>query len=250
MKKITDKARDFAINAHGEQKYGKHPYHVHLDSVAEISSEYGETAQIIAYIHDVVEDTAVRLDDIESQFGKFVADCVAILTDEPGETRVERKTKTNLKLEKVPVDLHIALIVKTADRVANMWACVSDSNYKLLNIYKEENNSFKQSVYRKNLCERLWRDINKICNLAQHNGYNYQFWESDHYGLIRQKSRHKELHHPEIIKNGKWESGSPYVMDAITGMGEDNYSCGEFAVDLSIEEAEGFGNKSNIGLYD
>ena len=97
-------ARDFAIDAHGEQKYGARPYHVHLDAVAELASAYGETAQVVAYLHDVVEDTPVALSAIEGRFGKFVAGCVAILTDEPGETREERKRKTYLKMAKVSGD--------------------------------------------------------------------------------------------------------------------------------------------------
>ena len=31
--------------------------------------------------------------------------------------------------------------------------------------------------------------------------------------------------------------GSSYVMDAVTGMGEDPYSCGEYAEQLSLQEA-------------
>ena len=69
---MIEEARKFAINAHGDQKYGELPYHVHLDAVAEIASEYGETVQIIAYLHDVAEDTSVQLQDIEREFGKFV----------------------------------------------------------------------------------------------------------------------------------------------------------------------------------
>lgn len=29
------KARDFAVQAHADQKYGNHPYSVHLDAVAD-----------------------------------------------------------------------------------------------------------------------------------------------------------------------------------------------------------------------
>ncbi|MCI5143160.1 MAG: bifunctional (p)ppGpp synthetase/guanosine-3',5'-bis(diphosphate) 3'-pyrophosphohydrolase, partial [Candidatus Electrothrix sp. ATG1] len=84
---MKTKARKFALKHHGEQKYGKHPYKVHLDAVAELVQKYGETAIIIAYLHDVVEDTEVNLDDIKKEFGELIADCVAVLTDEPGKDR-------------------------------------------------------------------------------------------------------------------------------------------------------------------
>lgn len=36
---MTNKARDFAIKWHGDQKYGDKPYVYHLDQVAEIVSK-------------------------------------------------------------------------------------------------------------------------------------------------------------------------------------------------------------------
>ena len=89
-----------------------------------------------------------------------------------------------------------------------------------------------------------------MVRLAQYNGYNYQFWESTSFGLIRQKSTFKELHYPEIIVNGKWITGNPYVVDAITGMGEDPWSCGEISNELSAEDAEKIAKENKIGLYE
>ncbi len=48
------RARDFAIAAHGEQRYGDHPYVFHLDAVAALLAPYGVDAQTIGYLHDVV----------------------------------------------------------------------------------------------------------------------------------------------------------------------------------------------------
>jgi len=84
---LVERARAFALEAHGEQRYGSRPYHVHLDSVAELVEEHGEEAQALAYLHDVVEDTPVQIDAIAEAFGRRIADCVAILTDEPGGSR-------------------------------------------------------------------------------------------------------------------------------------------------------------------
>ena len=55
--------------------------------------------------------------------------------------------------------------------------------------------------------------------------------------------------HPEVWRKGRWVTGSAYVMDAITGMGEDAYSCGEYADEISVAEAEQVAARNGIDLY-
>ena len=159
---MIEQAKKFAVQAHGEQKYGVKPYVVHLEAVVSHLKDYGETAQIIAYLHDVVEDTEVSYEEVKDYFGQFVADCVAIVTNQPGSSRKERKKKTYKKMAKVSGDLELALIVKAADRLANIQACVADDNFKQLDVYKSEHVAFQASVYRKGLCEDIWQKINEI----------------------------------------------------------------------------------------
>lgn len=77
-------------------------------------------------------------------------------------------------------------------------------------------------------------------------GHEYRFWDGERRGLIRQRDGHG---HPEVWKNGRWVYGSAYVMDAITGMGEDPYSCGEWAFDISVQQAEAIAAKLGIEPY-
>lgn len=161
---MIKKAREYAIEAHGSQKYGKLPYHVHLDEVAQIAAPYGETAQALAYLHDVIEDTDKNEQDIAKDFGKFFATCVSILSDEPGATRKIRKDATYKKMSLVQGKESIALLVKAADRLANMRACVRAKDQKLLSMYKAEYDTFKVSAYRENLCEEIWAKIDAIQN--------------------------------------------------------------------------------------
>ncbi|MCW5201811.1 HD domain-containing protein [Desulfobulbus sp. US4] len=156
---MITKAREFALKHHGEQKYGEHPYVVHLDAVAELVQQYGETAVVIAYLHDVVEDTDASLHDIKKEFGGLIADCVAVLTDEPGGDRKERKGKTYSKMARVCGETEIALLVKAADRLANMRACVADKKERLLKVYKAEYPVFKEAVYRPGMCEEIWVEL-------------------------------------------------------------------------------------------
>ena len=161
---MKEQAREFAIERHGDQKYGENPYSLHLDEVANIASKYGDQAVVVAYLHDVVEDTDTIVEEIELIFDSLTSQCVAILTDESGSNRKERKAKTYKKMAKVSGELELALIVKTADRLANFRACVSQINNDLLNMYKNEHAVLRQSVYRPNLCEPLWLEIEGIVN--------------------------------------------------------------------------------------
>ena len=159
---MTISARRFAVKAHGNQTYGMLPYEVHLDAVASIAKPYGDIAEIVAFLHDVVEDTAITEADIAAEFGEFVADCVSILTDEPGDTRAERKVATYQKMAKVEGQLCLALLVKAADRLANMRASVNSSDKSYFAVYQSEYPVFKQSVYRANLCDDIWNELDTI----------------------------------------------------------------------------------------
>lgn len=155
-------ARLFAIAAHAGQKYGKHPYSFHLDQVASLVEPYGEEAVAIAYLHDIAEDTEVTIAEIESRFGSKIATCVSILTDEPGVNRRERKTKTYAKLAAVTGPNEIALLVKAADRLANVRCCIEDRMQSLLRLYKSEQAVFRASAYRPGLCDSLWTEIEAL----------------------------------------------------------------------------------------
>ncbi len=161
---MTKRAREFAIEAHRDQRYGEYPYSVHLDEVASIARPYGENAEIIAYLHDVIEDTDVTAKEIEVMFGGLVSRCVQILSDEPGETRKIRKAATYKKMAAISGDENLALLVKAADRLANMRACIRIKDQDFLNLYISEHEVFKKSAYRLNLCEGLWSELEKIVN--------------------------------------------------------------------------------------
>lgn len=155
----SQQARDFAAIVHDGQTYGPgESYMVHLDAVAALVGD-DDTTKTIAYLHDVVEDTPVPLTVVKETFGDFVAECVAILTDEPGINRKGRKAASHAKLAKVCIDHSAALVVKAADRVANVEACVRKGNTGLLQMYQREQEAFKAAAYRPGLCDNLWNRI-------------------------------------------------------------------------------------------
>ncbi|MDB5850889.1 MAG: hypothetical protein JWP29_4641 [Rhodoferax sp.] len=154
-----EEARAFAVKMHGPQRYGAHPYVHHLDAVVAILEPFGLEAQTIGYLHDVVEDTEATVADVQSLFGEEVAQCVTLLTDEPGIDRKERKTKTYAKLAGVSGVLEVALVVKAADRLANVRACVADGNIGLWSVYQSEQVVFKISAFRLGLCGAIWSEL-------------------------------------------------------------------------------------------
>ena len=77
----------------------------------------------------------------------------------------------------------------------------------------------------------------------------FQFWLSKSRGLIRQRRAPGLLYHPEVWRDERWVTGSPYVMDAITGMGEDLWSCGEAADKLDQPAAESYASANGIDLF-
>jgi len=156
---LISQARNFAIQHHGDQRYGDQPYAYHLDAVVALLEPYGNEAQVIGYLHDVVEDTAVTVSQIETLFGSLVAGAVGILSDQPGEDRKERKRKTYALMAEVTGELEIALLVKTADRLANVQACVDHNRPNKLRMYQQEHPTFRQAVYRQGLCDDLWERL-------------------------------------------------------------------------------------------
>lgn len=159
---MKNPARIFAIAAHGEQRYGDHPYSHHLDAVAALAAPYGEDAVTIAYLHDTAEDTEATIEQIEQAFGAKIAACVSLLTDESGANRKERKAKTYARMATVTSEHELALLVKAADRLANVRACVRDNNSSLWQIYKDEHPTFRAAAYRVGLCDPLWTELDAL----------------------------------------------------------------------------------------
>jgi guanosine-3',5'-bis(diphosphate) 3'-pyrophosphohydrolase len=162
MNENIQRARDFAIAAHGNQTYGSRPYAFHLDAVASILAPYGETAQIIGYLHDTIEDTSATQEQIEAIFGDFIAACVSILTDEPGPDRKSRKTLTYAKMAKVEGEYEFALVAKAADRLANIRACVADGNTSMLEKYRSEHEALRAAAFRPGSCDALWQEMDAL----------------------------------------------------------------------------------------
>lgn len=124
---IIERAFRFAKKAHsGIRRRSGEPYILHPIAVAKIASQeigLGSTSICAALLHDVVEDTEYTVEDIESQFGKKIAQLVAGLTKISGgifgdqaSAQAENFRKLLLTMSE---DIRVVLI-KMADRLHNM----------------------------------------------------------------------------------------------------------------------------------
>ncbi len=123
---LIDAAYVLAMQAHGNQRRDNgDPYITHPVAVADILAGYRlDTASIVTgLLHDTIEDTPVKLRDIEARFGKQVAGLVDGVTK---LTRLELqsdRTKQAENFRKLVLamsrDIRV-LLVKLADRLHNM----------------------------------------------------------------------------------------------------------------------------------
>jgi guanosine-3',5'-bis(diphosphate) 3'-pyrophosphohydrolase len=134
MPSDEDRARAFAIAAHGDQRYGSEPYVVHLAAVRQVlrDFDYDGDFALAAWLHDTVEDTAVTVEQLEYEFGQRVAALVWAVTG-VGNNRKERSASAYAKMRALPD----AVTVKLADRIANSEASAR-GNPRLLAMYREE----------------------------------------------------------------------------------------------------------------
>ncbi|GAB4338477.1 MAG: RelA/SpoT family protein [Flammeovirgaceae bacterium] len=142
--KLIRKAFKFAVYAHRDQRrksgepYIYHPIAVAMICVDEIG--LGVTSIISALLHDVVEDTEYKLEDIEREFGKKVAKIIdgltKISTTSNNKSFSVQAENFRRMLLTIAEDTRVVLI-KIADRLHNMRTLDSMSRDKQLKIMAE-----------------------------------------------------------------------------------------------------------------
>lgn len=123
---LLNRAYVYAMRMHGSQtRASGDPYYAHPIEVAGILTEYRlDTASIVtALLHDVIEDTAVTREDIETLFGAEVGELVEGVTKlSKLELQAEHlRQAENLRkfILAISKDVRV-LMVKLADRLHNM----------------------------------------------------------------------------------------------------------------------------------
>jgi len=151
---METQARDFAAQAHGSQKYGELPYLVHLDSVHANLVRWNASlpTRISGFLHDVVEDTNVGVSEIAHEFGSAVAATVLSVTKMPGESAPSW-------LGRVREGGPDSVLVKLADRLANVAAAKAPGRERYLAKYRAEQPLFAATLKIPGEFEGPWAEL-------------------------------------------------------------------------------------------
>lgn len=164
-----DAVTAFAEAAHEGQLYGNVPYMKHLGDVAKVLGRFGikshKPNQLYprvradrllagAWLHDVLEDTEVTYELLRNTFGCEVAYLVNCVTNEPGRNRAAKHRLTYQKIRQCSD----AVLLKLADRIANVENCLATEN-PLLRMYQKEFSGFWEALYKQNEHEALWTHL-------------------------------------------------------------------------------------------
>lgn len=114
----------FAADKHRNQRRKDaeaSPYINHPIMLAKILSVEGgvEDGPVLsaAVLHDTIEDTETRYQELVEQFGSEIADVVREVTDDKSLPKAERK---QLQIDRAPRLSRAAKLVKLADKIANL----------------------------------------------------------------------------------------------------------------------------------
>ena len=165
-------AFELAATAHGSQrrKTGE-PYILHPIEVARICVEeikLGPTAAVCALLHDVVEDTPVKIKEIRTQFGDKIAYIVDGLTKLDGLHESESPQAENISkvLKAMLSDVRVVLI-KMADRLHNLRTIKGMPHHKQLKIAAETSTVYAPLAHRLGLY-KVKSEFQDICLKITH----------------------------------------------------------------------------------
>ena len=128
---LEQRAEAFAVEAHErigqKRKYTGEPYWHHPRAVVALvkSVPHDEAMLAAAWLHDVVEDTALTFHDVEREFGKDVAMLVCELTDVSKLSDGNRKVRKALDCDHLANASTRAQTIKLADLIDNSRSIVA-----------------------------------------------------------------------------------------------------------------------------
>jgi len=135
----------FAATRHGSQRVpdSELPYVVHVTSVAaEVIASLAaapvadpDLAVACALLHDTIEDTPTRYEEIVAEFGVAIADGVRALTKDPNVAKPDRMADSLRRIRDQPREVWR---VKLADRITNLAPPPSSWTADKCRAYRDE----------------------------------------------------------------------------------------------------------------
>lgn len=155
---MVQKAQQFAIQAHGDQKYGEFGYSKHLQHVVNVLHRFhrdSPTLLAAAWLHDTVEDTKVSIKMLKD-FPSEVVAIVDAVSDPKVGSRSEKKAASYPKIRRIPN----AIILKLADRIANVEVGGKLSKYRF------EHEGFRKALYVPGMADDMWMYLDGMLSMA------------------------------------------------------------------------------------
>ena len=153
---LLDRAILFAVKAHAGavRRDGHTPYILHCTEAAAIAATMTQEQEVLAaaVLHDVVEDTDVTAETLESEFGSRVAQLVGAMSENkrpdlpPEDTWLVRKEETIAALEE-STDLAVAQLY-LADKLSNLRGIARD--------YEEYGDDLWEFFHQKSRAKQSW----------------------------------------------------------------------------------------------
>lgn len=161
MSDLLKRTADLAFRYHAAQKYGSHPYTVHLTDVINTLREFNHSDEELlaaAWVHDIIEDTGCCVLDLcIAKIPPYTVALVDAVTDRPGKNRAERHALTYPRIARMPD----AVTLKLADRLANVRASVADRP-DLLRMYAREHLEFINAMPYKDVDREMRRELRDL----------------------------------------------------------------------------------------
>ena len=189
------RAYRYSARAHtGQKRRSGEDYVVHCVQVARILADLQLDSTTIAagLIHDVVEDTAITVPDVEREFGPEIAQIVDGLTkigNLPFTSKEERQAETYRKLLlSVARDARV-IIIKLADRLHNMRTLDFMPDDKKRLIAQETRDIYAPLAHRFGMAKVRW----ELEDLA------FKFLESEDYRTLARQVSTRRGEREELI---------------------------------------------------
>lgn len=140
MREIEKKAKQFAYEAHkGMKRKGKDtPFIYHLKLVNLYLESLTDDEEILAagWLHDVIEDTPITLEELKKEFNRTVCRYVELETEDKSLPWKDRKLK---QINELKENNSKVILIAFADKMANLTEMASDYQLEKEKLWKRFN---------------------------------------------------------------------------------------------------------------